>query len=47
MASLDEDTRDDAALEALGYKNELSRGMTLWCEHWRGTGERAAPPVLL
>ena len=30
-SSLDEDVADDAALEQLGYKAELSRGLTLTC----------------
>ena len=31
MSSLAEDIADDVALETLGYKQELSRGMTLLC----------------
>lgn len=31
MSTLAEDIADDVALESLGYKQELSRGMTLLC----------------
>jgi hypothetical protein len=35
MADLSEDAADDAALESLGYKQELTRGMTWLCVHRR------------
>ena len=31
MSSITEDAQDDVALEQLGYKQELRRGMTLLC----------------
>ncbi len=31
MASFEEDAADDAALESLGYKQELARGLTMLC----------------
>jgi hypothetical protein len=41
MADLAEDAADDAALESLGYKQELSRGMTWLCvRHARATATR-------